>query len=160
MEIRKMKSTDWKEVSSIYLEGIKSNLATFETALPSYNEWDESHLKICRFVAIIDNQIVGWCALSSTSNRYVYRGVVEVSIYLHPSFSGKGIGTTLLNYLSLETEEAGIWTLQSQIMQNNIASIKLHEKCGYRIVGVREAYGQDYLGEWRNVLLMERRKSI
>ncbi len=155
--IRDMLSTDWIHVSSIYSEGLKTNLATFQTDCPTYDEWDSNHIKNCRLVAELDGVMIGWCSLSPVSSRCVYGGVAEVSVYIRETHRGKGIGAALLNALSTESEKAGYWTLQSGIMQDNIASIRLHEKCGYRMVGYREKIGKDKFGVWRNTVLMERR---
>ena len=156
-QIRGMQKEDWKRVSEIYQQGMDTNIATFQTQCPSYEEFDQSHLKKCRFVITDANAVIGWAALTPVSSRCVYRGVAEVSIYIDAAYAGKGIGTQLLTYLAEQSEKEGIWTLQSGIMQDNIASIRLHEKCGFRMVGYRERIGQDRFGKWRNTVLMERR---
>lgn len=158
--IREMQQGDWERVSGIYQQGMDTNLATFQTECPTYEEFDQSHMKQCRFVIIDGNSIVGWAALSPVSSRCVYRGVAEVSIYIHDSYKGKKIGTQLLNFLSEQSEKDGIWTLQSGIMADNTASIHLHEKCGFRQVGFRERIGKDRFGQWRNTVLMERRNNL
>jgi phosphinothricin acetyltransferase len=155
--IRPMQSSDWIEVSKIYLEGQGTNLATFQSGCPPYEDWDSSHIKECRLVIENDGVIVGWCALSPVSSRCVYGGVAELSIYISAEHRGKGFGEILLNALVKSSENAGFWTLQSGIMQDNTASIKLHEKCGFRMVGYRERVGKDKFGVWRNTVLMERR---
>ena len=159
-EIREMQKDDWEQVSEIYQQGMDTNLATFQTECPPYNEFDHSHMKQCRFVIIDNNAIVGWAALTPVSNRCVYRGVAEVSIYIHGSYRGKMAGTQLLRFLSEQSEKYGIWTLQSGIMADNTASIRLHEKCGFRQVGFRERIGKDRFGQWRNTVLMERRSNL
>ncbi len=156
-EIRQMLEGDWKDVSRIYQDGMDTNLATFQCSCPTYEEWDSSHLKSCRLVIVANENIVGWAALSTVSSRCVYAGVAEVSIYIDNNFKGKGLGEKLLNELIYFSEEKGIWTLQSGIMQDNHASIRLHEKCGFRMVGYREKIGCDLFGNWRNTVLMERR---
>lgn len=158
--IRQMRETDWDQVKEIYQQGMDTNLATFQTECPSYEEFDQSHLEGCRFVAVDGNTIVGWTALTAVSNRCVYRGVAEVSIYIRDSYKGKQIGTQLLNHLIAKSEEQGIWTLQSGIMEDNLPSIRLHEKCGFRMVGYRERIGKDRYGVWRNTVLMERRSNL
>lgn len=158
--IREMQKGDWEQVSKIYQQGMDTNLATFQTECPTYEEFDQSHMKQCRFVIIDGNSIVGWAALSPVSSRCVYRGVAEVSIYIHDSYRGRKIGTQLLSFLSEQSEKDGIWTLQSGIMADNIASIHLHEKCGFRQVGFRERIGKDRFGQWRNTVLMERRNNL
>lgn len=156
--IRPMVTTDWNIVKDIYLEGIETNLATFQTDCPTFDEWDNSHLKFGRFVIEDDTGVLGWAALTPVSSRCVYSGVAEVSIYIAESARGKGVGVSLLNNLVKSSEDNDIWTLQAGIMQDNIASIKLHEKCGFRIVGYRERIGKDRYGVWRNTILMERRR--
>lgn len=135
-------------------------MATFQTECPSFEEWDKSHLDSCRIVAEMDCHVIGWAALSPVSSRCVYAGVAEVSVYVDSSGHGKGIGTALLDQLCNEAEKNGLWTRQSGIMQNNIPSIRLHEKCGFRMVGYRERIGKDRNGIWRNTVLMEKRNSI
>ena len=159
-QIREMQQGDWERVAEIYQQGMDTNIATFQTSCPSFEEFDQSHLKQCRFVAVIDNAIAGWAALAPISSRYVYRGVMEVSIYMDDIYRDKGAGTQLLKFLSEESEKAGIWTLQSGIMADNAASIRLHEKCGFRQVGLRERIGKDRLGQWRDTVLMERRSNL
>ena len=155
--IRPMEPADWMAVSKIYSDGLKTNIATFQADCPTYEEWDSSHIKSCRLVIEDAGAIVGWCALSSVSSRCVYGGVAELSIYISENHRGKGFGKSLLNALNTESEKAGFWTLQSGIMQDNLASIRLHERCGFRMVGYRERIGMDRFGVWRNTVLMERR---
>ncbi len=159
-QIRAMHKDDWEQVGKIYQQGMDTNLATFETQCPTYDEFDRSHRKECRFVITDGNAIAGWAALAPVSSRSVYRGVAEVSIYIHDFYKGKKAGTQLLNYLSEQSEKDGIWTLQSGIMDDNTASIHLHEKCGFRLVGFRERIGKDRFGLWRNTVLMERRNNL
>lgn len=156
--IRPMAVADWNIVKEIYLSGIETNLATFQTECPTFEEWDSSHLKPCRLVIENDAGILGWAALSPISSRCVYSGVAEVSIYIAENSWGKGVGVSLLNSLIKSSENNEIWTLQAGIMQENKASIRLHEKCGFRIVGYRERIGKDRYGVWRNTILMERRR--
>lgn len=156
MTIAPLSSSDWNSVRSIYLEGIATGNATLETDAPSWEKWDTEHIASCRLIAKHGDNILGWAALSPVSGRCVYGGVAEVSIYIAESVRGKGIGKQLFEQLIEESEKNELWTLQSGILQENIASIKLHEKCGFRIVGVRERIGQRD-GIWRNVVLMERR---
>lgn len=155
--VRAMNKDDWNAVAAIYQAGMDTNLATFQTQCPSYTHWDAAHLSACRLVAVDDGSIAGWAALSAVSSRSVYSGVAEVSIYVSEVHRGKGIGAVLLHALSDASEAAGIWTLQSGIMADNAASIALHEKCGYRMVGRREKIGCDRNGVWRDTLLFERR---
>jgi phosphinothricin acetyltransferase len=150
---------DWPVVRTIYLEGIATGNATFETEAPEWEKWDAAHIATCRLVARLNRQVLGWAALSRASSRCVYSGVAEVSVYVAGAARGRGIGLQLLSGLVTASEQAGIWTLQAGIFPENQASIRLHERCGFRIVGRRERLGQ--LKEtWRDVLLMERRSAV
>ena len=155
--VRSMEDGDWLEVARIYQEGMDDNLATFQTTCPAWEEWDGAHLRDCRLVIIKDGRVAGWAALSPYSSRCVYAGVASVSIYIAREARGRGVGKALLNALITASEEAGFWTLQSGIMENNNASVALHTSCGFRMVGYREKIGKDRFGIWRSTLLMERR---
>jgi L-amino acid N-acyltransferase YncA len=157
-KVEKMTEHDWKEVQSIYQEGISTGNATFETDTPEWDEWDKSHLRDCRLVAKSKGQVVGWAALSPVSTRRVYSGVAEVSLYVKSSARGVGVGKALLRALIKESERVGIWTLQGMTFPDNTASIALQKACGFREVGYRERIGQ-MNGIWRDVILMERRSS-
>lgn len=157
IEIRPMTTADWPQVALIYQQGIDTNLATFQNECPSFEEWNCSHRKDCRLVITVENAVAGWAALSRVSSRSVYGGVAEVSIYIAREYHECGLGGKLLQGLVDISEQAGIWTLQSGILQDNAASIRLHEKCGFRTVGYRERIGKDRFGIWRNTVLMERR---
>lgn len=157
LSIRAMNEHDWPDVAEIYRQGIATGKATFQSEIPEYKDWNTSHLSICRFVAIIDGEVAGWIALSGVSSRCVYKGVAEVSVYIAEGNRKNGIGLNLLDYLIKESEKAGFWTLQSGIMDDNLESIRLHEKCGFRKVGYREKIGRDISGHWRSTVLMERR---
>lgn len=157
IEIREMQHTDWAFVAEIYQQGMDTNLATFQSECPTYEQWDQSHLKACRLIIAADGIIAGWAALSPVSSRCVYSGVAEVSIYVSTDARGKGFGKQLLAALISTSERHGVWTLQSGIMQDNLASIRLHETCGFRMVGYRERIGRDRFGVWRNTVLMEHR---
>lgn len=154
-----MLDSDWPAVSRIYQEGMDTNLATFQSACPAWEEWDASHLKDCRLVITRDGKVLGWAALTAVSGRCVYAGVAEVSIYISQDCRGCGAGKTLLLELLSRSEQSGYWTLQSGIMQDNQASIRLHESCGFRMVGCREKIGRDRFGVWRNTVLMEKRSA-
>ena len=159
-EIREMQPEDGAQVLEIFRQGILSKNATFDKEVPTWEVWDTNHFKVCRFV--IENeeeQIVGWCALKPTSKRDCFKGVAEVSIYMADSVQGKGLGSMLLRKLILDSEEHGFWTLQSGIFPENIASIKVHEKLGFRTIGNREKIAE-MNGIWRDVILMERRSSV
>jgi L-amino acid N-acyltransferase YncA len=146
----------WDAVRSIYLQGIATGNATFQQAAPDWKEWDAGHLRTCRMVARSEQVIVGWAALSPVSSRRVYRGVAEVSIYVAETARERGVGASLMARLIVESEAAGIWTLQAGIFPENAASIKLHINAGFRIVGTRSRLGC-MNGQWRDVVLLERR---
>lgn len=158
--VEEMRTSDWKQVRSIYLEGIATGNATFEQdAPPAWEKWDAGHLRDCRLAARSDGEIIGWAALSPVSSRCVYAGVAEVSVYVREKSRGCGVGRALLFALIEASERSGIWTLQAGILAENRASIKLHTKCGFRVVGKRERLGQ-LKGAWRDVMLLERRSQI
>ncbi|WP_310604608.1 GNAT family N-acetyltransferase [Anaerosporobacter sp.] len=159
--IRTMNKEDYESVKDIYLEGIATKKATFQTTASDYDTWSNGHIEECRFVAVNeDNQVLGWVALSPTSSRCVYKGVNEVSIYIAQKARGQHVGTALLNKVIEESEQIDIWTLQSGIIEINEASIALHKKCGFRMVGLRENIARDVDGIWRNTVIMERRSQI
>ena len=150
---------NYPTVAAIYLEGIKTGLATFETSAPTWDSWDDAHLNFGRITCAEDDQILGWAALSSVSSRCVYGGVAEVSVYIAAAARGKGIGTKILNKLIDESEQNNIWTLQSGVFRENKASIAIHEKCGFRMIGYKEKIGRLH-GEWKDNVLLERRSKI
>lgn len=153
-QIIAMKPSDWEQVREIYAQGIQTGQATFETKVPTWEQWDENHQKLCRIVASVGERLLGWAVLSPTSKRSAYAGVAEVSIYIDQKYCGQGIGKALLEKLLSLSEENGFWTLQSTIIRENIASFRLHEKCGFRKVGVRERIAK--IGnEWHDTVLME-----
>lgn len=157
--VRPLLLTDWERVSKIYQEGIATGIATFETEVPTWEIWDEKHIEHCRIVAEINSEVVGFAVLSQVSKREVYKGVAEVSVYVSTNHRGKNIGKVLLTQLVRESESKGFWTLQAGIFSENIASICLHEKCGFRIVGIREKIGKLH-GKWHDNYLLERRSNI
>ena len=147
-------------VLAIYSHGIDEGNATFETAAPPWETFDKTKLPGHRFVAVDDDGTVrGWVAVSPVSDRSAYAGVVEHSVYVHPSARGCGIGSALLQCLIRSTETAGIWTIQSGIFPENAASLALHERAGFRVIGTRERVGRQH-GIWRDVLLIERRSPV
>lgn len=154
-----MTAADWPQVSQIYAEGIATGFATFETTVPDYKIWDNAHTKECRLVAEVQNQLLGWVALSPVSGRCVYGGVAEVSVYIAENARGKGVGKALMERLIEESESKGYWTLQSGIFPENKASIILHEKVGFRFLGKRERVAKTHDGIWKDNLLFERRSS-
>ena len=153
-----MQPAHWPDVRRIYDAGIAGGNATFETSSPEWEAWNAAHLPDCRFVARDDDAVVGWAALSAVSSRCVYGGVAEVSVYVAPEAAGKGVGSLLLARLIEASEARGMWTLQAGIFPENAASLALHVKHGFRIVGRRERLGQLH-GRWRDVMLLERRSA-
>ncbi|MGB7624617.1 MAG: N-acetyltransferase family protein [Terriglobia bacterium] len=151
-----MTLADWPQVAAIYQEGIEDENATFETTVPSQQEWDETHLPTCRLVARYEKKVLGWAALSAVSRRRCYRGVAEVSVYVAREARGQGVGRALLDRIIKDSEREGIWTLQGSTFEENIASLRLQERCGFRVVGRRERIGQ-LNGRWRTTVLTERR---
>ena len=158
--LKPLHKTHWDSVSKIYADGIKTGIATFETEVPDWELWNAKYIEPCRIVALVNEQIVGFGVLSQVSKRTVYKGVAEVTVYVDEAFRGQHIGETLLNQLIQDSEANGFWTLQAGIFSENLASIKLHKKCGFRVVGYREKIGQLY-GKWYDNHFLERRsKSI
>ncbi|HWB21311.1 MAG TPA: GNAT family N-acetyltransferase [Gaiellaceae bacterium] len=157
--MRALEPADWPEVARIYADGIATGNATFETEVPSWESWDAGHLSGHRFVAVEDSAIVGWIALTAYSDRCCYGGVADLSVYVAPEARGRGIGRTLLESVIATSERGGIWTLQAGVMAENAASLALHQSSGFRIVGVRERLGM-LNGEWRDVVLLERRSTL
>lgn len=161
--IRTLYPFDWEAVRRIYLEGIATGNGTFETAAPDWERWDASHRKDCRFVAEgaaerPPREVLGWAALSAASTRKVYAGVAEVSVYVAAAARRQGLGAELLAALVEASEDAGLWTLQAGIFPENTASLALHEKLGFRRIGIREKVGFGG-GRWRDVVLLERRST-
>jgi L-amino acid N-acyltransferase YncA len=143
-------------VLAIYQAGIDEGNATFETQAPAWEEFSAHRLPAHRYIALADGAVAGWVAASAVSDRCVYAGVIEHSVYVHPDARGQGIGRQLLDALIASAEDAGIWTIQSGIFPENTASTALHLAAGFRIIGTRERVGQHY-GRWRDVLFIERR---
>ena len=156
LTIQSMQAADWESVREIYLEGISTGHATFEGSAPSWEQWNTTHLSFARLVARQGDLIVGWAALSPVSQRCVYGGVAEVSVYVAAESRGSGVGQTLLQALVKESEQNGIWTLQAGIFPENQSSLALHRRCGFREVGRRERIGK-MNGVWRDTILLERR---
>jgi L-amino acid N-acyltransferase YncA len=158
-ELRALTEDDWTAVADIYWEGMRGGLATFQTEVPSWEDWDASHLPGHRFVAELFDEVVGWAALSPASTRRCYAGVVENSVYVAAGARGYGIGRALLEELIAGAEAAGIWTIQTSIFPENRASLALHERCGFRVVGTRERIGKRD-GIWRDTVFLERRSTL
>ncbi len=156
LEIRPFAPGDWPAVEQIYAQGIAGRLATFETETPTWEQFDMGRLPDHRLVAVEDGRVVGWAAVSPTSSRACYAGVVEHSVYVDRERRGRGIGAALLQALVESAEAAGIWTIQSSIFPENEASVRLHERVGFRVVGRRERIAR-LDGVWRDTVLVERR---
>jgi L-amino acid N-acyltransferase YncA len=157
VSIREMGAGDWAAVSAIYAEGIETNNATLDPTVPTWAIWDMSHRPDCRLVAVAADEVLGWTALSAYSAREVYAGVAWESVYVAARARGQGIGRRLLEALVPASEAAGVWTLMAGIELENDASLALHERAGFRRIGVQERIGRDPMGRWRDVVLVERR---
>jgi L-amino acid N-acyltransferase YncA len=159
VELRPLEPGDWAAVAEIYWDGMRDGLATFETEVPTWDEWDAAHFRDHRLVADLMGDVVGWAALAPVSSRACYRGVAENSVYVARQARGLGIGRRLLEALIAGAEHAGIWTIQTSIFPENRASLALHERCGFRVVGTRERIGKRD-GVWRNTVVLERRSEV
>jgi len=153
-----MQAADWEQVRTIYWEGIATGHATFETEAPSWEQWDAAHLRCARLVARA-GRVAGWAALSAVSQRCVYGGVAEVSVYVSQAHRQSGVGRRLLSALIRESERNGVWTLQAGMFPENAGSLALHRGCGFREVGRRERIGK-LNGAWRDTILLERRSPV
>jgi phosphinothricin acetyltransferase len=154
-----MTDEDGPAVLDIYGQGIAAGVATFETVVPEWRAWTASHRRDCRFVARLDGRVVGWTAVARYSSREVYAGVAWESVYVDASARGRGVGAALLAALIPASEASGIWTLIAGVQANNPASLALHERAGFRRIGVQERVGRDPTGRWRDVVLLERRSA-
>ncbi len=161
IRIEPMTPAHWHAVHQIYVQGIATGNATLEREAPDWDHFDRSHRQDCRFVACSrsDGAVLGWVALSALSARRVYRGVAWESVYVAESARGHGIGRALLDALVVASEAVGFWTLQAGVLADNAASLALHERVGFRQVGVQRRLGQDKTGRWRDVVLLERRSA-
>jgi L-amino acid N-acyltransferase YncA len=157
--IETMQAGDWEQVRAVYVEGMATGNATFETNPPDWEQWNASHLSFARLVARRNGEVVGWAAMSPVSQRCVYGGVAEVSVYISASSRGSGVGRKLLHALIDESEQNGIWTLQAGMFPENTGSLALHRSCGFREVGRRERIGR-MKGRWRDTILLERRSGV
>jgi phosphinothricin acetyltransferase len=157
--VRVMHDEDWPAVRRIYEQGIATGNATFEIEAPDWDEWRADHLPDHRIVAVLAGVVVGWAALSAVSGRCVYRGVASDSVYIDAGARGQGVGRAVLDALVRSAEAAGIWTIETNIFPENTVSIRLHERCDFRIVGTRERIGRHF-GRWRDTLLLERRSAL
>jgi L-amino acid N-acyltransferase YncA len=156
--IRIMTVEDGERVLEIYKMGLDTRNATFETRVPLWPDWDQKHLQHSRFVYIDADQIMGWVALTPFSTRQVYQGVAEVSIYVDERFRGTGIGSALMKKVIASSEDHGIWTLFSSVFPENTATLKLHQKFGFRVIGTREKIAR-LEGRWRDTVMLERRST-
>jgi len=154
--IRTMLQSDSERVLDIYRMGLETGNATFETVVPSWQEWDSRHLSHSRFVFDDDGIVMGWAALSPFSTREAYRGVAELSIYVATGFRGRKLGSELMEQVISSSEQNGIWTLVSSVFPENEATLKLHKKYGFRVIGRRERIAR-HEGKWRDTILLERR---
>ncbi len=159
MIVKSLEKQDWESVRKIYELGIATKTATFETEVPIWEEWDAMHLPHSRLICQLDGRVGAWVALRQVKNECVEDGVAEISIYGHPASKGLGLGYVLMEHLIRSSEENGIWTLQAQIFEENKATIRLHEKSGFRRVGYRERLG-NLDGVWHNIILFERRSKV
>lgn len=159
--IRPMSQGDWERVEEIFAAGIAGGEATFETATPTWEEFDASKIPDPRLVAVDEGRVVGWAAASRISARDAYRGVIEHSVYIDPAWQGRGVGRVLLEAFVDAAERAGFWTIQSSVFPENTASLRLHELAGFRVVGTRERISRSlvgpHAGAWRDAVLIERR---
>ncbi|MDN3309342.1 N-acetyltransferase family protein [Microbacterium oryzae] len=162
IEVRPFRPADWSAVEEIYRHGIATGHATFEEHPPTWEEFDRGKIPGLRFVADIEGRLAGWVAASPVSSRAAYRGVIEHSVYIHPAAQGQGVARVLLAEFLEASDAAGFWMVQSSIFPENTVSIALHERAGFRRVGVRErialmTYGP-LAGTWRDTVLFERRR--
>ncbi len=151
-----MMPADWPAVRAIYEEGIATGIATFETSIPDWSTWDEEHFPHSRMVAVADQKVLGWIALSPVSGRCAYQGVAEVSIYITAEAKGQNVGKALMGAAIASSEQHGIWTLFATMTSTNLPSIRFHEKSGFRRIGYREKIGK-MNGEWQDTIIFERR---
>jgi phosphinothricin acetyltransferase len=159
LELRDLRPDDWPEVARIFEEGIATGNATFETEVPSWEEWDGAHLAEHRFVAELDGRVCGWIAAVPVSPRRCYAGVAELSVYVGEEARGQGVGAELLAAAVESSERAGIWTLQTGVFPENSASLALLGRFGFRAIGTQERIGRLH-DIWRDVLLLERRSEV
>ncbi|AXT57621.1 N-acetyltransferase family protein [Aquimarina sp. AD1] len=160
IEILTFSEEDWQDIAKIYKEGIDTGMATFETKIPKWEQWNQVHIRSCRLKAVLNNEIIGWAALAPVSTRDVYRGVAEISIYITSNRRNLGVGKLLLTKLIEESEKKGFWTLQAGIFSNNKASIHLHTSLGFRVIGYREKIGKLSNIWYDNTILERRSKTI
>ncbi len=163
ISIRRLTAAHWPAVERIFAEGIDAGNATFESATPTWAVFDAGRVEEPRLVAVDGDEVVGWAAASPVSTRAAYRGVIEHSVYVSSSAQGRGVGRALLVAFVAAADDAGFWTIQSSVFPENTASLVLHERCGFRVIGRREAIAQStvgpFAGQWRDTILIERRRA-
>lgn len=159
VRVERMRPGHWPAVRAIYQAGIATGNATLETDAPEWEGWDAGHRPDCRLVAVDGDRVLGWVALAPYSSRAVYAGVAWLSVYVAPDAQRRGIGRLLIEAAVAASEEAGIWTLTVGILTENVASLALHERAGFRRIGVQRRLGRDVAERWRDVVLMERRST-
>ena len=163
ISIHRMTAADWPSVERIFAEGIDAGNATFDSATPTWAAFDAGRVDEPRLVAVDAGEVVGWAAASPVSARAAYRGVIEHSVYVATSAQGRGVGRTLLDAFVAAADDAGFWTIQSSVFPENAPSLVLHERCGFRVIGRREAIAQStvgpFAGQWRDTILIERRRA-
>lgn len=159
MEFVEIDQSNYGQVKEIYDAGIRTGIATFEPAAPDWSKWNKKFLPDCRLALLDKDQVIGWAALTRVSQREVYKGVAEVSLYIDPGHRGKSLGKRMLTELIKRSEKAGLWTLQASIFKLNTASIKLHQSCGFRSIGYRERIAERD-GVWHDTIIMERRSEV
>lgn len=159
IRVERMRPGHWPAVRSIYQAGIATGDATLERQAPDWEGWDAGHRPDCRLVAVDGDRVLGWVALSPYSTRTVYAGIAWLSVYVAPDAQRHGIGRRLVEAAIEASEEAGVWTLMAGILPENVASLALHERAGFRRIGVQRRLGRDAAERWRDVVLMERRSA-
>ena len=159
MEFVPITRDNYHQVAEIYKEGLTTKIATFETEVPNWENWDKKFLPFCRIALIQKDAVLGWASLTAVSRREVYRGVAEVTIYIKSSHQKKGFGKLLLDELISQSEAQGIWSLQASIFRGNETSIRLHEKCGFRVLGYKEKIAKRD-GIWHDTFILERRSDV
>jgi L-amino acid N-acyltransferase YncA len=159
LKMRNLRPDDWPEVARIFEEGIATGNATFETEVPSWEDWNGAHLAGHRFAAQDDGRVVGWIALAHVSARGCYKGVAEISVYVTAEARGHGVGSELMATLVESAERGGLWTLQTSVFPENAASLALLRRFGFRVVGTRERIARLH-GVWRDTVLVERRSEV
>lgn len=158
--IRPMTAGDWNRVADIYTQSLVAGDATFNAVCPTYEQWDRDHIAECRLVYERDGNVLGFAVISHTSSKAHFWGVVEDSVYVDRDYRGQGIGLELLQRLCREARAAGYWTVYSSIFPENLGSMAIHHKCGFRDIGYREKIAKDIFGQWRDTVILEWRSDL